>query len=47
MEPDAFYQASRINGRVGITAALDEKSEETKAAFFTFLDWMYTESKAR
>ena len=32
VEPDAFYQASRINGRVGITAALDEKSEETKAA---------------
>ncbi len=46
VEPDAFYQASRINGRVGITAALDEKSEETKAAFFTFLDWMYTREGA-
>ena len=44
--PDAFYQASRINGRVGITAALEDKSEETRAALFTFLDWMYTREGA-
>ena len=45
-EPDAFYQGSRIAGRIGITTALEDKSEETIAALFTFLDWMYTREGA-
>ena len=45
-EPDAFYQGSRIAGRIGITSALEDKSEETIAALFTFLDWMYTREGA-
>lgn len=45
-EPDAFYQGSRIAGRIGITEALEDKSEETIAALFTFLDWMYTREGA-
>ena len=44
--PDAFYQGSRIAGRIGITEALEDKSEETIAALFTFLDWMYTREGA-
>ena len=40
--PDAFYQGTRISGRIGITEALEEKSEDTIAALFTYLDWMYT-----
>ena len=45
-EPDAFYQGSRIAGRIGITEALEDKSEDTIAALFTFLDWMYTREGA-
>ena len=45
-EPDAFYQGSRIAGRIGITEALEDKSEDTIAALFTFLDWMYTRESA-
>ncbi len=44
--PDAFYQGSRIAGRIGITEALEDKSEETIAALFTFRDWMYTREGA-
>lgn len=46
IEPDAFYQGSRISGRIGITDALEDKSEDTIAALFTFLDWTYTREGA-
>ena len=38
-EPDAFYQGSRIAGRIGITTAAEDKDI---AALLTCLDWFYT-----
>ena len=46
VEPDAFYQGTRISGRIGLTTACEEKSEEAMAALFTFFNWMYTEEGA-
>ena len=42
-EPDAFYQGSRISGRIGVTEAAADKD---LAALFTFMDWMYTDDGA-
>ena len=42
-EPDAFYQSSRISGRIGVTTAAKDKD---LAALFTCLDWMYTREGA-
>ena len=42
-EPDAFYQGSRISGRIGVTTAAEDKN---LPALFTFMDWMYTEEGA-
>ena len=41
-EPDALYQSSRVEGKLGITTKCEEKDEESLAAFFTFLDWTYS-----
>ena len=38
-EPDAFYQGSRIAGRIGITTAAEDKDIQ---ALMTCLDWFYT-----
>ena len=38
-EPDAFYQGSRIAGRIGITTAAEDKDIQ---ALLTCLDWFYT-----
>lgn len=42
-EPDAFYQGSRIAGKIGITTSAEGKD---LAALFTCLDWMYTREGA-
>ncbi len=38
-EPDALYQDSRIEGKIGVTPKCEEKDLK---ALFTFLDWAYT-----
>ena len=44
LTPDAFYQGSRIAGRIGITTAAEDKDI---AALMTYFDWTYTEEGAR
>ncbi|MCI8710935.1 MAG: hypothetical protein HFH23_01385 [Ruminococcus sp.] len=38
-EPDALYQDSRIEGKIGVTPKCEEKDLKV---LFTFLDWAYT-----
>lgn len=45
--PDGFYQGSRISGKIGISTAAEDKSEDALAALFTMFNWLYTEDGAR